>query len=573
MGAFPSLQKTDDASLLAPLQVMMGDMTLDRSSKQLEARLQGISIAGFEKFVAAAGGRWRLKKGVGAWTRCDTVCSVLTTALITCIIVFQVLIHNYGFKVYTAGADPKQEDLPGIWFLAFFFPLLGVFFARMVYVGYVIDSLGDLRSDVRPSIIALVFPCLVPWVYVPKKTTENIKRDFVLPATTNNRVSYAELLQAHPESSLHVGEATVFVSHSYNYLFLDVVDALSAWAARHPRPDGKPHYFYFDLFINSQHGQPVIPFSELRHTFSINVRSTEQFLLLLDMSLGSKALPDALTRSWCIFEIATALSCGKPIEVITPPINEELLKDMFQPSDSFHLQSMDHLLNLMCSIDVETAKSTQPLDQVNIRRIIMEDLGGFLAVNQLVIGAMRDWIAKVGLKVLKSMPENNMEAYYTLADCMIGLLRDQGKFDEAIQLCRGELESRREKLGINHKDSLSAKNSLLYLLKATNKGADVAELEAESVRLELQQHYEECRKSYGDDHTNTLAAQHSYLDNFPLNDLEATTAHSLLLGKRRKTLGDSHPDTLLTAQSLVARLLYQERGEEARAVQPQPQSV
>lgn len=569
-----------------PIDTISFDVGAEKSASRdpVSGRLQGLSIAGFKRVVASAGGRWRLKKGVGPHLCCcGIIYPFLALGLIVALVTTEVLLHRT--KSLQISSDPKA-----LWVFAFFFPLLLIVLCRL---GYAVETVRLIkkfygpRRDLQPSWPAFFFPCIFPWIYEPPKTTEYMKSKFVLTATAKKQCSYLDLLRARPDSSKLVGEATVFVSHSYSYLFLDVVDAISAWAARNPRSDGEPHYFYFDLLVNCQHGQPLVPFSELRDTFSNGVHYTEQVLLLLDVSCGSAFLPDALTRSWCIFEIATALSSGKPFEVITPPINEDLLVEMFLPEKKEndqtikqrienvrqHGEALNKFLSLMCSIDIEFARATEPHDKTNISRMITEDLGGYLAVNQLVIGAMRDWVTRVGIKVLAGMQKDDMGAYCIVADNVIGLLRDQGKFDEARDLCRKELEQRREILGVNHKDTLSVKNSLIYLFKLSNNSAAVAELEKDSLQRELDQHFEECTKTYGFFHTNTQAALYAALENCPLHDREATTDLGELLSTRRRTLGDSHPETLLTAQTLIARLPHQERVEEARAVQPQPKQL
>ena len=87
------------------------------------------------------------------------------------------------------------------------------------------------------------------------KSTAWLKKHVVKPHTEAARVPYSELLRARPNGAELVGPATHFLSHSYAMPFLCTVDAAAAWAARHPRGDGAPHFFYFDLLVVNQHGQ------------------------------------------------------------------------------------------------------------------------------------------------------------------------------------------------------------------------------------------------------------------------------------------------------------------------------
>ncbi len=95
-----------------------------------------------------------------------------------------------------------------------------------------------------------------------KCSTDAAKTNFVLRHTSDLRGSYCDVLLA--EGSPHVGPATHFVSHSWRYRFLDVVDTLAHFAeaqggSRTPRRGGvsmsgeTDHlppptvYFWFDV--------------------------------------------------------------------------------------------------------------------------------------------------------------------------------------------------------------------------------------------------------------------------------------------------------------------------------------
>ena len=75
------------------------------------------------------------------------------------------------------------------------------------------------------------------------KSTEWLKKQVVMPATEADGIPYVDLLRARPNGAALVGPATQFLSHAYSMPFLYSVDAASTWAARNPRADGAPHFF------------------------------------------------------------------------------------------------------------------------------------------------------------------------------------------------------------------------------------------------------------------------------------------------------------------------------------------
>jgi hypothetical protein len=127
--------------------------------------------------------------------------------------------------------------------------------------------------------------------------------------------SYADALRAaRPDC---VGPANVFLSHAYDYKFLDVVDAAEAWAAAPAQRGGEPYFFYFDLLCVNQHegGQgTVVPFEVLRDEFGGSVAAIGRTLLVL---MWDNPIP--LGRSWCVFEMGTTLRVRAEMKVIMPP--------------------------------------------------------------------------------------------------------------------------------------------------------------------------------------------------------------------------------------------------------------
>ena len=84
-------------------------------------------------------------------------------------------------------------------------------------------------------------------------------------------MSFCELLLADPATASHVGRPTVFLSHAWLYLFLNVLAALRTFVAG--LPPGSPEvFFWFDTFSMDEHATQVLPQEFWSSTFEEAVR-------------------------------------------------------------------------------------------------------------------------------------------------------------------------------------------------------------------------------------------------------------------------------------------------------------
>ena len=91
-------------------------------------------------------------------------------------------------------------------------------------------------------------------------TTSTVNENFIKPETNSTKLSYCEYLKFNNCSV--VDTAQVFISHAWNNLFLDVIDALSNHF--HYSPD---IIIWFDLFSNNQHKAIDLDFNWWCNTF------------------------------------------------------------------------------------------------------------------------------------------------------------------------------------------------------------------------------------------------------------------------------------------------------------------
>ena len=379
-------------------------------------------------------------------------------------------------------------------------------------------------------------------------TTGRLKADFILSATTPG-VAYADVLAARPDGAALVGPATVFLSHAYAYEFLDALDAAGAWEDARRASGGAASFFYFDLAVVDQHAAPgghgaVVSFEALRDTFGEGVRTVGHTLFLLRYEE-----PVSLSRAWCVFELAKTLPCGARLEVIMPPRDEE----------AFRAALVDDFASIVlktCTVDVEKASAHVATDKDNIFRAIREDMGGFLPVNQLVIGAMREWMAGAGRAALNALPEEE-RAVSALVGKFARLLFEQGKDDEAAALFREALDNSRRMLGDD--DALTLTCIHNYAVCLDNEGK-----EDEAMRL-FREALKGSRRTLGDTHPDTLKSICSYANclSFQGKYDEAMPLYREALEGSRRTLGDTHPDTLSVISDYATYFRDQGKYDEA----------
>ena len=458
-------------------------------------------------------------------------------------------------------------------------------------------------------------------------TTSWLKYNHVLETTRNaggeGGVAYADILFAK-RGRRFVNGATCFLSHSYSYSFVDVVESARVFEQAHPRGNGQPHYFYFDLLVVNQHAasdQHLVSFDSLSNEFGRGVRDIGTMAFVLDY-----ANPVSLTRAWCVFEAAQILIDDDEEAPVTSapaasssasPVTAALASDRFkivmppQAKSAFALElvaNFDKIVRTLCTVDVEKAEAEVETDRACISNVIKERMGGFVRVNQLVIGALRAWMTSVGFEALASLePQSARDASDTqlaLARFLVlqsdfsaaeelfktavaarrdaaeraadaaaasdaraaalvaaaaygDLLWRRGRADEAVALCRESVDGLRVLRGHLHVDTLSALSTLAVALDMDGQSDAAASTYAAAI--------EGRTAVLGADHADTLTIQSNFgglLATLGRLD-EATALNMETLAARRRALGEEHVDTLRSLHNLAHTLRRLGRVDEA----------
>ena len=127
-----------------------------------------------------------------------------------------------------------------------------------------------------------------------RMTTSHFCQMYVRPFTSRYRCSVTEKLMAQGETAQHVGDATWFVSHTWNNAFADTLDAVLLFFER--RADAASAKVWFDVMVTSQHAStgPSKPSSWWMNTFKDSIARIGGLLLVVDAWDN----PTALQRAW-----------------------------------------------------------------------------------------------------------------------------------------------------------------------------------------------------------------------------------------------------------------------------------
>ncbi|KAK4652643.1 hypothetical protein QC762_0075260 [Podospora pseudocomata] len=151
----------------------------------------------------------------------------------------------------------------------------------------------------------------------------------------------------------------------------------------------------------------------------------------------------------------------------------------------------------------------------------------------------------------------------TSMDNLAIVLDSQGKYEEAERMHRQALQLREKVLGKEHPDTLTSMDNLALVLHSQGKYEEAEQMHRQELQLS--------EKVLGKEHPDTLTS----MDNLALvldsqgKYEEAEQIHRQALQLREKVLGKEHPDTLTSMNNLALVLDSQGKYEEAEQMHRQ----
>ena len=339
-------------------------------------------------------------------------------------------------------------------------------------------------------------------------TTEDFAREHVKPKTRAAASSYATLL-LQPEaaaaagllgSAKHVGPATIFVSHAWQYKIAEqLIDAIEAYVEKNGLDEDSTYFWIDNLVVNQHDVGGTKPPDYWATTFRASVKAIGRTLLVLAPAV--KPIP--LTRAWCLFEIFCTCNTGDDnseaasiLDVTMPPAEVRAFGKAL-------LEDFSSISTQLAHVDLRDAKAWSEDDRQSIVGAV-RDGRGFPALNQIVLDKMREWqentarslladaktrwqhaaagaltsqamrdsfnagekqLVTQNPKMAKVMEDVQKLKRFELEEKVAKLLDHHGNFEEAERYGREALAGNAEVLGPHHKRTLRSMDSLGNLLK------------------------------------------------------------------------------------------------------------
>jgi tetratricopeptide (TPR) repeat protein len=372
-------------------------------------------------------------------------------------------------------------------------------------------------------------------------TTSKVKRNFIVPKTQATKLSLCAQLQQ--EGDTRVQAATWFVSHAWQFKFLDLVRALEAFFADKPGA-----IIWLDLMSTSQHATFDKPPEWWQQTFISAIGAMGQMVMVMTPWDN----PICLTRAWCLIELYACRSSGCNFCVALPPHERaRFVQEMCEKAGAFY--------GMLSKVNTSNSECSRDSDRDRIFAAVRTLQGGFVGLDRSVLQTMTEWLERqLEQEIAVAAAAGQQETEYKLMSALGGLLRDQGENGRALHLYEDCLAKSSRLFGEDHDDCLASLNNVASVCLGMGQYD-------RALRL-----YEEClgkrRRVFGEDHHSTLISLNHVAVLF-LRTGEYVRALPLFencLAKMKRVLGEDHPDTLASLCGLA--LLYECMEQYARAL-------
>ncbi|KAJ3030004.1 Kinesin light chain 3 [Rhizophlyctis rosea] len=287
-------------------------------------------------------------------------------------------------------------------------------------------------------------------------TTGQICDSFVKPRT---KPSTSLCDQLFASTSPQVKRANWFISHCWQYLFLDVVDALKLFFTTHT----EDVVVWFDLFSLPQHGRNKIEADWLRTAFTTAIGNIKNVLMILTPWNN----PVTLTRAWCVYELYACSVTGSNFNIALPPTEMETFKES--------ILTENYAYSVFAYVKSENSAATE-LDDLSAIHTAIRDTIGFASLDRMVFTLLSTWM--VG--ILRAQVEAteigvNDEEHALWVHRLAGLYEDQGLHKEAERVLEDRFERSKQNLGEDHEPTLT---TMTYLLNVYTRPGHVSEAAA-----------------------------------------------------------------------------------------------
>ena len=374
-------------------------------------------------------------------------------------------------------------------------------------------------------------------------TTAKVCELYIKQVTVKSQSSFCDLLRFVKHDDY--GEnATVFISHAWNSLFLDVVSAL----LYHFK--GKEEtVVWFDIFSNNQHRPISAQYEWWASTLKYAISCFQHTVLVLNP--WSDPIP--YSRAWCLLEMYYTAKTESKFEVAMSE-NEHL---KFLSDISNHgKRSIDQMLSTIKSRNSECSLKE---DKEKILSVISNTIG-FSKFDSVVFEQYRQWVLSTAEQNYKfrieSWGQTHPQTLCALNNLAL-LHQSQTDYSKAWPLHSQCLRLRQETLGETHPDTRASLHNLAQIYKLQG--------DLEKALPLHEQCYELAKESLGESHPSTLESLSSLATLYQLQGdfTKAEPLHVKCLLLMRSIFGESHANTLSSLKNLAT--LHKSRGAYTKA--------
>ncbi|KAJ3040544.1 Kinesin light chain 3 [Rhizophlyctis rosea] len=340
-------------------------------------------------------------------------------------------------------------------------------------------------------------------------TTAQVCEQFII-RRTNRSISICDHLLSDPANGITT--ANLFISHCWQYVFLDTVDAITSYFEGKALSETEPEpIIWIDIFSLPQHGRSKIASDWLQTTFIDAIAHIRNMLMILT----PWNQPLTLTRAWCVFELFACVHTKSSFNIALPPSEAPIFRECFaSPSNT------NAFRQAIASIKSKNSIATEKGDLLSIHGAIRESVG-FEMLDRMVSSLLSAWMVSVlEDHVHITSGKEDQEEYAGWLDTLGMLHFSMESFDKAAPLLTTYLEIRQRVLGTDHFDTMKCGANLGVAL--FNEG------DCQRAEPLLLDNLARTRRIFGEEHFTTISvmAQLGYLR---LKQLEYKAAGSIFL--------------------------------------------
>jgi tetratricopeptide (TPR) repeat protein len=355
-------------------------------------------------------------------------------------------------------------------------------------------------------------------------------QDKIKPATQDKQESYLQKL-AREQPSKVKPTADHFISHVWSYKTKsELMASLKYTLLDQLQTEDDNVYVWLDGLCVNQHvvGSKKASPEQLQQTFGESLKAIGSVVMVL----SNWKNPSYAKRIWCVFEAyMTKKTPNVKVILAMSSAEEKSLVDVMIGNK----MSPQFLQQLFSSVDVETAKAKEPVDEQAILQLIKQY--GVADVNSVVLGNLKQWMVQGGEIALKSVDEDSVQAaricaarsmvHYTL-----------GEFETALEWSQKALNIYIKVHGPEHQEVATGYDNVASNLEELGRLHEAFVANDKAIEIDT--------KILGPDHPSTLHGRSLKAGILQAQGKlkEALVVNDELLQSRRRVLGEDHPDTV-----------------------------